>query len=162
MRVLVAIDHSEFINCISDYITQREWPPHTEFLIVHFIEKLSPPITALPDQVQAMIETDSHQEGGILVRNLALKIRDAFKTEHVHEEVIDGCAKHGIVQRAIDWKADLIVVGSHNRNFFDRVMLGSVSSAVMALAPCHVAIVRNKHVSKKAHSEELKTSLVIS
>ena len=49
-----------------------------------------------------------------------------------------------IIQLASDLNADLIVVGMHDKNALERVMLGSVSRAVTAKAPCAVLVARGK------------------
>jgi nucleotide-binding universal stress UspA family protein len=46
-----------------------------------------------------------------------------------------------IVEEAKNWEADLIVVGSHGRGFWERLTLGSVSNAVIHHAPCSVLVV---------------------
>ncbi|NEU14907.1 universal stress protein [Methylobacterium sp. BTF04] len=48
-----------------------------------------------------------------------------------------------IVEAAREWSASLVVVGSHGRNWLDRVMLGSVAEGVSRHAPCPVMVVRN-------------------
>jgi nucleotide-binding universal stress UspA family protein len=47
-----------------------------------------------------------------------------------------------IVDRAAEWHADLIVLGSHGRHGLDRFLIGSVSEYVARHAPCSVEIVR--------------------
>jgi nucleotide-binding universal stress UspA family protein len=47
-----------------------------------------------------------------------------------------------VVQCALDGKVDLIVMGSHGRSGFKRVLLGSVSNTVVNHAGCPVLIVR--------------------
>jgi nucleotide-binding universal stress UspA family protein len=47
-----------------------------------------------------------------------------------------------VVQTARDWRADLVVVGSHGRSGLDRVFLGSVAEWVARRAPCASLIVR--------------------
>jgi len=54
----------------------------------------------------------------------------------------DAEPRHGIVDEARRWKADLIVMGSHGRNGLDRLLLGSVAEGVLRHAPCSVEIVR--------------------
>lgn len=53
-----------------------------------------------------------------------------------------------ILEAAEKWRPDLIVVGSHGRNFWGRLALGSVSDAVLHHAPCSVLIVRNRESKK--------------
>ncbi len=57
-------------------------------------------------------------------------------------------AKDAIIDTAQDWRADLIVVGSHGRRGLSRFLLGSVSQAVVAHAPCSVAVIRRLHADK--------------
>jgi universal stress protein A len=47
-----------------------------------------------------------------------------------------------IVKAAKEWPADLIVIGSHGRSGFSRILLGSVAEAVIREAPCPVLVVR--------------------
>jgi nucleotide-binding universal stress UspA family protein len=47
-----------------------------------------------------------------------------------------------IAQLASDLEADLVVVGTHGRRGFSRVLLGSVAEGVVRLAPCAVLVVR--------------------
>jgi len=53
-----------------------------------------------------------------------------------------GAPSRMIIESATNWGADLIVVGSHGRGFWGRVMLGSVSDAILHHAPCSVLVVR--------------------
>jgi nucleotide-binding universal stress UspA family protein len=59
-------------------------------------------------------------------------------------ETKDGRAKDVILDEAETWGADLIVVGSHGYHGLRRFLLGSVSQAVAAHAPCSVEIVRRR------------------
>ncbi len=57
-------------------------------------------------------------------------------------EVLSGPPARRIVEAADEWKADLIVVGSHGRGYWSRAMLGSVSDRVTHHANCSVLVVR--------------------
>lgn len=59
----------------------------------------------------------------------------------VEQRVPVGPPEKMIVEAAKDWGADLIVVGSHGRGFWGR-LLGSVSDGVIHHAPCSVLVVR--------------------
>jgi nucleotide-binding universal stress UspA family protein len=50
----------------------------------------------------------------------------------------------GIVQRAGEWGADLIVMGTHGRSAIGRAVLGSVSQGVVREASCGVRVVRGR------------------
>lgn len=47
-----------------------------------------------------------------------------------------------ITQLAADVGADLVIVGTHGRQGFERFLLGSVAEKVVRLAPCPVLVVR--------------------
>lgn len=49
-----------------------------------------------------------------------------------------------ITQLGVDLDADLIVVGTHGRQGFQRLVLGSVAEAVVRMARCPVLVVRPK------------------
>ena len=48
-----------------------------------------------------------------------------------------------VVKEATDWKADLIVIGTHGRRGAGRLLLGSDAEQVLRLAPVPVLLVRN-------------------
>lgn len=70
-------------------------------------------------------------------------VADADVPEEVATGVmLSGNAKEVILDEAQKWAADLIVVGSHGRRGFRRLLLGSVSEAVAMNAHCSVVVVR--------------------
>lgn len=48
----------------------------------------------------------------------------------------------GVIKRALEWRADLIVVGSQGKSMVGRFLLGSVSQKIATEAPCSVRIGR--------------------
>ncbi len=61
----------------------------------------------------------------------------------VTTEVLHGSPESRIVETAEEMGADLIVVGSHGYNRWERLLLGSVSDSVVHHAPCSVLVVRS-------------------
>ena len=67
-------------------------------------------------------------------------IRDEVE---VDTKVIRGVsAADGIIQIADEVSADLIIMGSHGRTGFKKMMLGSVAQAVLTQSPIPVLIVK--------------------
>jgi nucleotide-binding universal stress UspA family protein len=64
---------------------------------------------------------------------------------HVHVHTSIGIPADEIVWLGAHLDADLIVVGSHGRRGFKRLLLGSVSEKVVRLAGCPVVVVRDKN-----------------
>ena len=65
-----------------------------------------------------------------------------------------------ILKRAAQLPADLIVMGTHGRSGFDRLLLGSVAERVLAKAPCPVLTIP-PHAPDTPPSAELKFSKVL-
>ena len=55
----------------------------------------------------------------------------------------------GIVQAAIDYHCDMIFIGSHGRSGFSKLLLGSVTTKVLALTHNPVLVYRVKDEPKK-------------
>ena len=56
--------------------------------------------------------------------------------------------RHGLPKIAGEWKADLIMMGSHGRGAFSRLLMGSTAQAVMRHATCSVEIVRPRQKNR--------------
>lgn len=68
-------------------------------------------------------------------------LRERLPTAEITTEIAMEFPERFIVEQAKEWKADLIIVGSHGRGFWGRVALGSISNAVIHNAPCSVLVV---------------------
>lgn len=68
------------------------------------------------------------------------QLKDAAVT--IEKETLIGSPESRIVECAEDFGADLIIVGSHGYNRWERLLLGSVSDSVVHHAPCSVLVVR--------------------
>ncbi len=59
--------------------------------------------------------------------------------------VVVGNVASEIVRVAEELPADMIVIGTHGRSGFDRLMLGSVTERILRRAPCPVLTVPRRH-----------------
>jgi nucleotide-binding universal stress UspA family protein len=84
-----------------------------------------------------------------------------FVKDHTHDEiqpelmVHQGIAADSILSLARAQKADVIVMGTHGRRGYDRLMLGSVTDRVMRRATCPVLAVSNPPHDAAAAGKEL-------
>lgn len=62
----------------------------------------------------------------------------------VYTEMLTGSPESRIVEKAEEIESDLIIVGSHGYNRWERLLLGSVSDSVIHHAPCSVLVVRGE------------------
>lgn len=69
-------------------------------------------------------------------------LQRAFPDWKIKAEAAMDDAAEGILKKAGTWKADLIILGSHGRSAFGRLLLGSVSQNVLHHSPVSVRITR--------------------
>lgn len=150
MKILIAADGSKY----SDAAVEKccEMFGKSENVSVRIISVVEPPapMAAEPfgvsNEFYAEAETALREQSKEAAKRAEQTIIKNFKDEHLNVEtaIIIGNPKQTIVEEAKKWTADLIVVGSHSYGFFERMLLGSVSNAVVQHAPCSVLVVRNK------------------
>ena len=73
-------------------------------------------------------------------------------------EVIAGSVARGIIDRAQNWRADLIVLGAHDRRGLKRLFRPSTSAAIANRAHCSVRVVRGRAVSQNDESSPRRAS----
>src|SRR3989304_273094 len=154
MKILLPIDHSEFSQVALRTVASLVRPDGNQVRVLHVIEHPSAYVSAdmFPHVVKhtAQMERGRVAETRVLVNRAAGMLRGAgFKAIGVVEK---GDAKSVIVGHARKWGADLIVVGSHGLKGLKRVLMGSVSAAVIRDADCSVHVVRiprNKNAARR-------------
>lgn len=133
MRVLIALDGSTGSDAVVREAAWRPWPAGTEFLVLTAIDPFfftKAPLLLAEAKKDAQTALEESLE--ILQKN-GLNL----KTEIVMEN-----PRHGIPKAACEWKADLILMGSHGRGAFGRLLMGSTAQEVLRHAHCAVEIVR--------------------
>jgi universal stress protein A len=83
---------------------------------------------------------DERQPARALVERIATELSKAGFTAKT--EVRIGDVTETVLERAAEWHADLITVGSHGQKSIHNFLLGSVAESVARRAGCSVAIVR--------------------
>jgi nucleotide-binding universal stress UspA family protein len=68
----------------------------------------------------------------------------------VHGNLVAGTPAQSIVEHAASLDADLIVMSTHGRRGFDRLLLGSVAERVVRLSKCPVLTLRAPHTTPAA------------
>jgi nucleotide-binding universal stress UspA family protein len=160
MKILVAVDDMSFADALADFIIHCELSKDSEFRIMHVVEPVFAADFAVgfsADQRESLKE-ERHRLGRCVVMHIDTQLRLKFPQAVITETVVDGFAKTAIIESAANWGADLIVMGSHGRGSVERFFLGSVSLAVLAKAPCSVAIVRMHKLHGKCKPAEDENS----
>ncbi len=151
MKILLAIDNSEYSEAALGTVLAQNRPPETEVRVLHVMEPIefffsqwaegnSPGVyPPQPVELEEVRRTRLKLAQGIVTAAVE-RLQDAgFRAQ---SSVCEGDPRAEIIDRAAEWRADLIVVGSHGRKGLTRFLLGSVSEYVARHAPCSVEIVR--------------------
>jgi nucleotide-binding universal stress UspA family protein len=149
MKVLIAIDDSTFAKAAVQAVISQLRQDHTEVLVLHAVDWSSfmpspfPAVGVQPmfgvHQLESIIKSETERAQD-LVKAAAERLRSAGFDAST--SVREGDPKMVILDCATEWRADLIVVGSHGRKGVARFVLGSVSEAVARYAHCSVEIAR--------------------
>ena len=145
MKILLAVDESEYSAAATKEIAKRPWPKGTTVRVLTVVEPF-PPIAIEPwyggRESLVRIGKEVRKRARDLTEKIAASLRrKAIKTQVA---VLEGDPRSRIVDEAEKWAADLIVMGSHGYTGIKRWLLGSVASSVVSHAPCSVEIVRQK------------------
>jgi universal stress protein A len=136
----MAVDDSSFSE---DMIRAVEtWIRHenTEVLVLHVLQPVEPVPPPEMAQDYAPELEDEKQPARTLIERIAGELRRAGFTAQT--EVLIGDVTKTILERAAEWRADLIAVGSHGQRSIRDFLLGSVAESVARRAGCSVAVVR--------------------
>jgi nucleotide-binding universal stress UspA family protein len=140
MKILMGIDDSKFSkNLVCALVTQFR-TENAEILALHVLEPVEP--VAPPEMSPGYAPELEYQKkpAFILLERIAHELRGAGFSVQTAVEI--GDARETIIERAITWNADLILVGSHGKRGIQSFLLGSVSESVARHAKCSVEIVR--------------------
>lgn len=146
MKILLAVDGSEFSDAAIDEVIRRPWPPQSEVKIITAIE--TPMIVGIglepwPVNYFEELQKTARKAARTVIDKSVRKLNEAAdKTLKISHEIISGPPSQVIVEEAESWGADLVVMGSRGLGAWNRLLLGSVSSAVIHHAKCSVEIVR--------------------
>jgi nucleotide-binding universal stress UspA family protein len=153
MKILIALDESSYSQAALHSVLARPWPEGSLFKVLSVVEPFHPEYagwqtvyTPVAVEAQKSIQSSSVK----LVEESEKALAAAFGAENVSGEVTEGYIKDRILDEAKNWRADLIVVGSHGRRGFTKFLLGSVSEAIASHATCSVEIVRLKHLPQES------------
>jgi nucleotide-binding universal stress UspA family protein len=139
MKILMAIDDSKFSGDVLRAIVTQFRTQNCEVRVLHVLQPIAPAPPQMAPGYAPELE-DQKKPARELVERIAKELRNAgFK---VNTAVQIGDVRETIIDSAMEWSADLIVVGSHGQRGIQRFLLGSVAEFVARHAKCSVEIVR--------------------
>jgi nucleotide-binding universal stress UspA family protein len=144
VRVLVGIDGSSDAQSAIAEIKRRLWPEGSEIRVLTSIDSNIATAAAIPGAPIANWMEDADENETVWVSRMldaacASIERPGLK---VSSTILEGDPKVALIEEADAWSADVIFVGARGHSLMERLMLGSVSSAIAIRAHCSVEIVR--------------------
>ena len=142
-RLLIGVDNSADSNAAVAAVCSRRWPEGTDVGLLAVVDT----VMSIPDGTNARsmkwIEVADEENWG-QVRELFEPAAQKLRNKGLHAEVLirRGNPADQLLQEAHTWGADCVFVGARGTRGIDRLLLGSVSSAVAARAHCSVEVIR--------------------
>ena len=146
MKILLAIDGSACSDAAVEEVARRPWPQGSTVKVLTAVEStpalpVTPEVWALPPHYFEELDGALRQQGRNIVEHALQKLK-CNKTVLTDAVLAPGSPRPAILDEAEHWPADLIVMGSHGYGGWKRLLLGSVSQAVVSHAKCSVEVVR--------------------
>jgi len=114
-------------------------------LLVVSIAHAALPVVGYGGYGYSNVVAELMQEEHKRVEKLLASVAEAAEAESLHCSTVaaDGFAVEAICEKATEYEAQLIVVGSHGWGAARRLLSGSVSTGLVHSAPCPVLVVRS-------------------
>ena len=158
MKILIGYDGSESADTALLDLQRAGLPDEAQALIVSVADIMMVPAT--PDlefvgqaitsrRVSAGLVNAQRQTARVIneARDFATRARDQVKALFPHwnvtAETLAGSPAFELINRANDWKPDLVVVGSHGHSLVGRFILGSVSKKIVTDSDHSVRVSRD-------------------
>ena len=153
-KILIAIDDSAHAEHAAEYGFDIARKFHAAVGLVNIVEPAvittpSDPILGMTsmgvgiDEME-LLDIQKNQSENIVDRTIK-KFADDLPVTHFTEY---GTTADGIIKCSKEFKADLIVIGTHNRTGIDRLLMGSVSEHVVRHSEVPVLVVPMKSESQ--------------
>ena len=146
MKVLIATDGTKYAEAAVEMLGKFKLSDGDSVKVISVVD-LAMPLAVdvyggyLPDTTQ--LEKAARENAEKAVKITVDRLSELFgENLAVSSDVLFGSPDSRIVETAEAISADLIVIGSHGYNRWERLLLGSVSHSVVHHAPCSVMVVR--------------------
>lgn len=143
MRVLVCVDSGQCSEILVDFVGQYCWPDNSSFLVLTVESPLDIGEEEANLEILKAIKERQQTKSEALVNQAVESLKGKLSGHELDSRIESSHnTAEAILEAASDWKADLIVIGSHNKVGIQRLLIGSVSSSVMLKSTCSVHVVK--------------------
>lgn len=143
-RILVPIDGSPTSELGLKEAMRLAMLTHGRLRLIHVIDEMSFALAADSYGNYAGELLDLLQKNGadLLAKAQTAARAQGLQTDTVLYENLAKTVAQRVVDEAVSWQADLIVVGTHGRRGVRRMVLGSSAEGILRTAPVPVLLVR--------------------
>jgi nucleotide-binding universal stress UspA family protein len=131
IRIIVGLDPSPDALSAIHAVAGRRWLAKTEVRLVTALDFYD--MSSMPPEEKPAGVASAHRSAETILKTAGLQVSSLIE---------EGAPKYLLVDEAERWKADCIFVGARGLTRLGRVLLGSVSTAVVSRAHCSVEVVR--------------------
>jgi len=147
-KILIAVDESKYSEHAAEYGFELAHFYKAEVGLVNIVEPLilpapgadaitgavfEPPVVADPELINIQKEASENIIGGI-VKQFAGNLKVTQFSEY-------GSKAEGILKCGNEFRADLIVIGTHSRSGLDRLLMGSIAEDIVRHSVVPVLVV---------------------
>jgi len=149
-KILVGIDDSKYAENAAEYGFKLAESLNAQLGLVHIVENMVMPNSGSADTILGVpmmglnnpneleiIDAQTEISENLLERT-AKKFAGKLQVTHFNEY---GPTVDGIINCATEFKADLIILGTHHRSGFDRLLMGNVAEDVLRHSKIPVLVV---------------------
>lgn len=152
MKILIAFDGSHPIENVIGDLKRAGLPKNVEAIVLTAANVMLPAAAnfadvPIPSSGLAYIEStktlseEEIRKAKSTADQASQALQKAFPHWHVKSESSTISPSWGIITKAENWNADLVVVGSHEATQLTKVIFGSIAHKVLIEVPCSVRVV---------------------
>lgn len=154
-KILIPVEETDFTKAQVDFLGQHKLEPDAEITILAVLVPLIGQDYgfAMPHAYIEPLQKQNEKYFDGLVAFAKDRLKKFFPNHKINTLIETGRAPAEILRVAAEGNFDWIVMGSHGRAGFERLLLGSVSLSVISHAKCSVSIVRlSQNTAKQAQN----------
>jgi nucleotide-binding universal stress UspA family protein len=152
MKILIAYDGSSCADSALEDLRRAGLPRLAEAAVLSVAELWMPVLESVGAGAVRIVGAlpISLEKAESLAQRARERVQSYFPDWTLKAETRSGAPASALIERADEWRPDLIVVGSHGRSALGRFMLGSVSQKVVTEAHCSARVARGRGLDAQA------------
>ena len=147
VRIIIGLDGSPDAELAMEAVAERTWPSGSQAHLITVLDnRLSILTPALIPRLARWSSAADSVDDQAWVDRMMKAATDKLEAAglKISSEVLRGAPSQRLLDAAVDWQADCIVMGARGLTGIERFLIGSVSSDVAVRANCSVEVVRPK------------------